>query len=161
MNKNKLIEELNKILNEGKDRLLEFTIPSKKLESRIEDITESVFLHIYKVLAFSDKYPENVEHWCSEISVMLKPVCKMTVKSTNKPFTTEKICKIMFTVYSTVEEFTMGDQLVPKYGYSDVPDSVVYDKFKSILPKLIDYIKSVKVDERAKLETISKIIRGI
>ncbi len=138
--------------------LCELARRNNKLKEKIEDQTEEIFKHLYKVIAFGNKYPEQLIHWAKEINGLLQ-VCKIKSKRNNKILPVEEILEEMMSVYSDLFEFsTIPEELASKYGYSDMTDRDVFKQIKKILPKLIEYIQSLK-EKRANLDIILQIIK--
>lgn len=156
------ISNLNQIIEKALNGLplVEFALPDKKLIDRIEDRTEIIWIHLYKILAFGQNHPAMIHHWCAELGSWLVTVCNVLRNSDNKLLSSQKIFQTMLAVYSTLGEFsTIGASLYSAYGYSEISDDILYTQVQRVLIPLIEHVQSLQEAERPKPDKIEQIIK--
>lgn len=144
-------------------RIFEMAEFSKEIKSQIRSLTPNIVTHLYKIYGFGEcNETTTIHHWVAEISADLRSFCYIQCKHSHKPLTTKEIIDVMKDKYRDAGELaSVESSLFKEYGYSKYTNKELYDKIYSILPKLIEYIKSLDKDtERPDLNFMEELIKG-
>lgn len=142
------------------ERLEEQADPRRQIISQIRELAPNIVLHLYKIYGFGDTNPTTVHHWATEISANLRSFCNTKVKATKKTLSTDEIMRVFKEKYMDASELaSIESALVLEYGYSELDNVVLYDKIYNVLPKILNYMKSISDRQRPDIDKLMEIIR--
>lgn len=157
-----LIEKLHEIINialDGLQDLKEQADPRGQIIAKIRELTPNIVTHLYKIYGFGNQNSTTIHHWVAEISANLRSFCYTKNKATKRPLTTKEIMNVFKVKYMDASELaSIESDLYPEYGYSVLDNVTLYNKIYGILPKLIDYMKSIPDTERPNIENLINLI---